>query len=205
MREQALLVLALDRTLLVVLRGAPDLRARKTDVNGTLRPHHVLDPLGRDEHVLARQPVASVDDEPPDRPRPVVEHKVVDFARNIIGDFVELAEYVDAPRQVYRVAAFREGRLVGCLFVGPADTAPHWDAVKASFAAETLDPGWIDLTCQGQHLDGKFDIDVGLGHEVDDAAGATAEFVQDAIVADGEVIPVAEEELLAAVARFAGK
>src|SRR5262249_37759264 len=48
-------------------------------------------------------------------------------AATLFGAGVELAEYVDALREVYRVAAFRDGRLVGCLFVGPADAAPHWD------------------------------------------------------------------------------
>ena len=50
----------------------------------------------------------------------------------------EIAEYVDEPRGIYRVAAFADGRLDGCLFVGPADAAPQWDAVKALFEAETL-------------------------------------------------------------------
>jgi assimilatory nitrate reductase catalytic subunit len=45
---------------------------------------------------------------------------------------------VDAPRQIVRLAAFRDGRFEGCMFVGPADIAPQWDAVKALFEAEAL-------------------------------------------------------------------
>src|SRR5712671_4009940 len=37
-------------------------------------------------------------------------------ARRILGERAELAEYVDAPRGLYRAAAFAEGRLDGCIF-----------------------------------------------------------------------------------------
>ena len=50
-------------------------------------------------------------------------------------ELVEFAEYIDVPRGLYRVAAFARGRLEGCLFVGPAEAAPQWDAVKLMFAA----------------------------------------------------------------------
>jgi assimilatory nitrate reductase catalytic subunit len=53
----------------------------------------------------------------------------------------ELAEYSDPSRGVYRVAAFIDGRLEGCFFVGPADAAPQWDAVKALFESETIEAG----------------------------------------------------------------
>ncbi len=45
----------------------------------------------------------------------------------------ELAEYLDELRGIYRVAVFDEGRLAGCLFLGKAEAAPRWDAVKALF------------------------------------------------------------------------
>jgi assimilatory nitrate reductase catalytic subunit len=51
---------------------------------------------------------------------------------------VEFAEYIDVPRGLYRVAAFAQGRLEGCLFIGPAAAAPQWDAVKEMFAADAL-------------------------------------------------------------------
>jgi assimilatory nitrate reductase catalytic subunit len=59
-------------------------------------------------------------------------------AAGLFGAHCELAEYIDAQRGVYRVAACARGRLEGCLFVGPADAPPQWDAVKALFEADTL-------------------------------------------------------------------
>jgi assimilatory nitrate reductase catalytic subunit len=54
----------------------------------------------------------------------------------------ELTEYVDEARGVFRVATFIDGRLDGCVFLGPADNAtkavPAWDAVKALFEADTI-------------------------------------------------------------------
>ena len=50
----------------------------------------------------------------------------------------EIAEYLDEPRGVYRVAAFADGRLMGCLFLGKAEAAPQWDTVKTIFESEAL-------------------------------------------------------------------
>jgi assimilatory nitrate reductase catalytic subunit len=50
----------------------------------------------------------------------------------------ELAEFIDLARATYRAASFRDGKLEGCLFIGPADAAPQWDAVKALFEPETV-------------------------------------------------------------------
>lgn len=54
----------------------------------------------------------------------------------------ELAEYVDEARGIFRVAAFIDGRLDGCVFLGPSENAakavPAWDAVKALFEADTI-------------------------------------------------------------------
>jgi assimilatory nitrate reductase catalytic subunit len=58
--------------------------------------------------------------------------------RDLFGPDVELAEYLDEPRHAYRVAAYRQGRLAGCLFIGPAEAAPQWDAVKTSLDGDTL-------------------------------------------------------------------
>ncbi|NNM74047.1 nitrate reductase [Enterovirga aerilata] len=46
----------------------------------------------------------------------------------------DLAEYVDARADVYRCAAFSEGRFKGVLFVGPADGRPQWEAAKLLLA-----------------------------------------------------------------------
>jgi len=50
----------------------------------------------------------------------------------------EIAEYLDELRGIYRVASFAEDRLVGCLFIGKAETASQWDAMKAVFECEAL-------------------------------------------------------------------
>ncbi|RDV04591.1 nitrate reductase [Undibacter mobilis] len=50
----------------------------------------------------------------------------------------EIAEFVDAIGDIYRMAAFADGRLVGCLFVGPSGNAPQWDVVKSLFEAEAV-------------------------------------------------------------------
>jgi assimilatory nitrate reductase catalytic subunit len=67
---------------------------------------------------------------------------------------VELAEYVDEPQHVYRVAAFRDGRLAGCLFVGPAEALPQWDAVAASLRAESLTEAARRLLLSGRSAHG---------------------------------------------------
>jgi assimilatory nitrate reductase catalytic subunit len=50
----------------------------------------------------------------------------------------ELAEYLDEPRGIYRVAAFVDGRLTGCLFLGSTEAAPQWDTAKTLFESEAL-------------------------------------------------------------------
>jgi len=69
----------------------------------------------------------------------------------------EIAEYVDAPRGVYRVAAFTGRRLEGCLFVGPPEAVPPWDAVKALFEADTVGDVARRLLLSGQSVDGMAD------------------------------------------------
>ena len=67
---------------------------------------------------------------------------------------VELAEYVDEQRGVYRAAAFVAGALTGCLFVGLAEAAPQWDAVKALFESETLPDEARRVLLSGRSADG---------------------------------------------------
>ena len=50
----------------------------------------------------------------------------------------EVAEYLDELRGIYRVAAFVEGRLAGCLFLGRTESAAQWQTVKAAFESEAL-------------------------------------------------------------------
>jgi assimilatory nitrate reductase catalytic subunit len=67
---------------------------------------------------------------------------------------VEIAEYLDEPRGIYRAAAFLEGRLTGCLFLGKAEAAPTWDAVKALFEAERLDDSQRRAVLCGKSTEG---------------------------------------------------
>jgi assimilatory nitrate reductase catalytic subunit len=67
---------------------------------------------------------------------------------------VELAEYIDMPRGLYRIAAFARGRLEGCVFVGPAGAAPQWDAVKQVFAADAVAAAQRRMVLSGRSADG---------------------------------------------------
>jgi assimilatory nitrate reductase catalytic subunit len=77
-----------------------------------------------------------------------------DCAAQWFGPQTELAEYLDAQRGVLRLAAYVDGRLHGCIFVGPADTAPQWDAVKALFEADAIADGPRRTLLSGQSSDG---------------------------------------------------
>jgi assimilatory nitrate reductase catalytic subunit len=71
-------------------------------------------------------------------------------ARKLLGSTLEIAEYADGPRHVYRVAAFAAGRLEGCLFIGPAATAPTWEVIAASFHARSLSSGERRMLLSGR-------------------------------------------------------
>jgi assimilatory nitrate reductase catalytic subunit len=73
-------------------------------------------------------------------------------ARQMLG--TELAEYIDQQRGVYRAASFAAGELTGCLFIGAAETAPQWDAVKTLFVAETLADEARRVLLSGRSADG---------------------------------------------------
>jgi assimilatory nitrate reductase catalytic subunit len=77
-----------------------------------------------------------------------------DCAMQWFGPQTELAEYLDAQRRVLRLAAYVDGRLHGCIFVGPAETAPQWDAVKALFEADAIAEGPRRTLLSGQSSDG---------------------------------------------------
>jgi assimilatory nitrate reductase catalytic subunit len=74
--------------------------------------------------------------------------------RRILGEPVELAEYVDDPRGLYRAAAFAEGRLDGCIFIGPSEAAPQWDAVKELFGSEAIEPAQRRMLLSGKSAGG---------------------------------------------------
>jgi assimilatory nitrate reductase catalytic subunit len=75
-------------------------------------------------------------------------------ARQMFCDGAELAEYVDLQRGIYRTAAFVAGELTGSLFIGPAEAAPQWDAVKALFEVETLAEEARRVLLSGRSADG---------------------------------------------------
>jgi assimilatory nitrate reductase catalytic subunit len=62
------------------------------------------------------------------------------------------AEYLDGP--TFRTAAFVNGAFEGCVFVGPADAAPQWDAVKAQFEAENFADDARRILLSGESTDG---------------------------------------------------
>ncbi len=61
------------------------------------------------------------------------------FAGRHMPEGTERTEHVDEACGVVRVAAFRSGQLESCLFVGPAQSPPQWDAMRALFEAGELD------------------------------------------------------------------
>ncbi len=77
-----------------------------------------------------------------------------DRAALLFGAQAEITEYVDELRGSFRMAAFVDGRLAGCLFIGPAFAAPHWDAVKALFEAESLGEAQRRAVLSGKSTDG---------------------------------------------------
>jgi assimilatory nitrate reductase catalytic subunit len=69
----------------------------------------------------------------------------------------KVAEYIDAPRGLYRAAHFVNGSLEACLFLGPAQSAPSWDAMKAVFEADTVPEGQRRMVLSGKFGDGLAD------------------------------------------------
>ena len=80
-----------------------------------------------------------------------------EHAKHLFGAGAELAEYFDGPRGSYRMAAFVDGRLIGALFIGPTEAAPHWDTVKALFEAENVGDAQRRAVLSGKSADGLAD------------------------------------------------
>jgi assimilatory nitrate reductase catalytic subunit len=77
-----------------------------------------------------------------------------ELARGLFGRDDDLAEYIDVPRGIYRAAIFADGQFEGCLFVGPAQAPPLWDAVKAVFQAASLADNERRILLSGRSADG---------------------------------------------------
>ena len=56
-----------------------------------------------------------------------------ELAQRVMPAGADIAEYVDERRGLVRIAAFRDGRLDGCMFVGPPAVLPSWDVVRGLF------------------------------------------------------------------------
>jgi assimilatory nitrate reductase catalytic subunit len=76
------------------------------------------------------------------------------FATTLTTAENELAEYVDPPRGLVRIAAFRSGQLDACIFVGPAKTPPQWDAVRLLFEAGVVSERDRRILLSGRSGDG---------------------------------------------------
>lgn len=70
------------------------------------------------------------------------------------GEAGHIAEYEDAAHGIYRAAQFNGDRLEAVLFVGPACDSPNWDAVKATFAVDTISDDQRRLLLSGKSADG---------------------------------------------------
>ncbi|WP_315832754.1 molybdopterin-dependent oxidoreductase [Bradyrhizobium prioriisuperbiae] len=71
-----------------------------------------------------------------------------------VSGSTDIAEYEDPKRQIYRAAAYRGDALEVSLFVGPADEAIAWDAVKTAFATDRLDDDDRRALLSGRSRDG---------------------------------------------------
>jgi len=77
-----------------------------------------------------------------------------DLACGLMPEGAELAEYLDRPRGLVRIAAFRDGRFEGCIFVGPAHAPPQWDVVRSLFESEVLAERDRRILLSGRGSDG---------------------------------------------------
>jgi assimilatory nitrate reductase catalytic subunit len=75
------------------------------------------------------------------------------FAKTIITTS-DVAEYIDEFSGSYRMAAFTEGRLMSCLFIGKGETASQWDAVKALFEVDVIGDAKRRVLLSGKPIDG---------------------------------------------------
>ena len=66
----------------------------------------------------------------------------------------ELAEYRDEFRGIFRVAAFSEGKLKACLFLGPPEAPSAWGLVKTLFETGTLDAAQRQALLSGRATSG---------------------------------------------------
>ncbi len=78
--------------------------------------------------------------------------------RELLAPGTDLAEYIDGPRGIYRVAAFADDALDLCLFIGPRETPPHWNAVKGLLTASLLGSAERRAVLSGRQADSSADV-----------------------------------------------
>ena len=76
------------------------------------------------------------------------------FAHRVFGADGEFAEYEDAPRGIYRAAAFDNGKIDACLFIAPRELGAQWDTAKAMFDAQVLDEAARRAVLSGRAVEG---------------------------------------------------
>ena len=103
-----------------------------------------------------------------------------EHARDLMS-CAEVAEFTDLPRGLYRAAAFRDGRLERCLFVGPAEAAPQWDALKALLESENLGDLQRRMLLSARATDGLAEI----GPVICACFGVGLNVIRDAIASQG--------------------
>jgi len=77
-----------------------------------------------------------------------------EIAQKVMPGGADLAEYVDERRGLIRIAAFRAGRLDGCMFVGPPAVLPSWDVVRGLFESDKIEESDRRLLLSGSGGDG---------------------------------------------------
>jgi assimilatory nitrate reductase catalytic subunit len=76
------------------------------------------------------------------------------LAEQLIAGETERAEYIDLPRGIVRIAAFRDGRIEACIFCGPAQNSPRWEIVRALFDTGVLAERDRRLLLSGRSAEG---------------------------------------------------
>ncbi len=109
------------------------------------------------------------------------------LAMRLMPQDAELAEYIDQPRGLVRIAAFRSGRLDGCIFVGPAQAPPQWDVVRTLFEVGILGVRERRILLSGQSGDGLAET----GPVICGCFGVGLSAIREAVV-KGEAVSVAD-------------
>ena len=106
-----LFALAIELCRRVIRRRVFDSLASEIDSNLGVYPTHVLDPLRRDEHVVAAPPVARVNNQIANRPRVIVDEQIFQVAYVTVRRFDVMTNDGVATAQVAIIAATASARV----------------------------------------------------------------------------------------------